>query len=315
MAGLTDVPFRTQAWRYGAGYMVSEMVASKPELWETGKSRLRRVPVEGVTPVAVQIAGTDPQVMADAARRHVDDGVDVIDINFGCPAKKVCRKLAGSALLADLPLVSEIVETVVSAVNIPVTVKTRTGLVPGDALGLEFARRAEDAGAAMLVMHARSRQCRFVGAVDYQAVAKVVKQTSIPVLVNGDIDSPTTAARALKITGAAGVMVGRAAIGQPWLFAELSGQTLPSLGERWQTILDHVRHMHEFYGDFGGVRIARKHVQAYLERMDIEDKPFLHLSRTDEQIGWLEECRDMQLEQHFNYLKGKAWSERRLSAR
>ena len=294
MAGLTDVPFRTVAWRLGVGYMVSEMVSSKPELWETGKSRLRRVPVAGADPVAVQIAGTDPQIMADAARRHVDEGVQVIDINFGCPAKKVCRKAAGSALLGDLDLLARIVDTVAHAVDVPVTVKTRTGLTPDDDLGVQAGRIAAANGAQMVVMHGRSRACKFKGAVDYTPVRTLVEAlrgTNIPVLVNGDIGSAADARRALAASGAQGVMVGRAALGRPWLFAELSGQPLPSRTERWQIVLQHVQSMHEFYGERAAVGIVRKHVSAYLADFDYAGytPQFMSVHCAAGQLAWLRE--------------------------
>ena len=287
MAGLTDVPFRTLAWRYGAGYMVSEMVSDKPELWETGKSRLRRVPVPGVTPVAVQIAGTDPKAMSDAARRHVDDGVDVIDINFGCPAKKVCKKFAGSALLADLKLFGDIVESVVNAVSVPVTVKTRTGLEPGDGIGIEAGLIAERSGAQMIVMHARSRACRFVGSVQYEAVFALKQAVAVPVLVNGDIRSAEDAASVLKLTGADGVMIGRGAFGQPWIFQSLLAGTIPQLEERWSVVLEHVELMHEFYGETAGARIARKHIEAYGQTLGFDPRPGMRLECAQEQRRWL----------------------------
>ncbi len=268
MAGLSDVPFRTLAWRYGAGYLVSEMVSAKPELWETGKSRLRRVPVPGATPVAVQIAGTDPASMADAARRHVDDGVQIIDINFGCPAKKVCRKAAGSALLCDTALIGRIVETVAAAVDAPVTAKLRTGLVPGDGLGVLAGRTAVMAGAQALVMHGRSRACKFNGNARYDAIAELCASVDVPVLVNGDVRTAQQARAAMAATGASGVMIGRGAFGRPWLFAELTDARSVSLLEKWRTVAEHVDMMHEFYGADAGLRIARKHVLAYFEELD-----------------------------------------------
>lgn len=295
MAGLTDVPFRTLAWRYGAGHMVSEMVSDKPELWETGKSRLRRVPVPGVTPVAVQIAGTDPGSMAEAARRHVADGVDVIDINFGCPAKKVCRKAAGSALLEDLDLLARIVEGVTSAVSVPVSVKTRTGLAPGDGLGCAAARMAQEAGASMLVVHARSRACRFVGPIDHASVGAVKSAVGIPVLVNGDIANPSDMAHALEQTGADGVMVGRGAFGRPWVFQELLGGPSPDIGEQWSVVLEHVGLMHEFYGERAGVRIARKHIEAYGKTMGFDTKLSLRFERSQQQLDWLTDQQHRQL--------------------
>ena len=287
MAGLTDVPFRTLAWRYGAGYMVSEMVSSKPELWESGKSRLRRVPVPGVTPVAVQIAGSDPQSLAESARRHVDDGVDVIDINLGCPAKKVCRKAAGSALLNDLDLVARIVEATARAVSVPVTVKTRTGVEAGDGMAAEIARVVTDSGAQLLVMHARSRACRFVGAVDYAAVRSAVEATSIPVLVNGDIKSAAGVRHALAMSGAAGVMIGRGAFGRPWLFQELLENSCPSWQQKWTVIAEHLHAMHEFYGEPMGVRIARKHIEAYCNELSVDWQGFARLESAVEQQNWV----------------------------
>ena len=272
MAGYSDVPFRTVAWRMGAGYMVSEMVSAKPELWETGKSRARRVPVAGVDPVAIQIAGADPQQLSEAARRHADEGVQVIDINFGCPAKKVCRRAAGSALLGDLKLLGDIVARVVDAVSIPVTVKTRTGLTREDQLGLEAARIAQEAGAQMVVLHGRSRACRFNGHAEMRSAQHLKAQLQIPLLVNGDIDSVETADQALRVSGADGVMLGRGAIGRPWIFAELAAAAgysvqVPNTQEKWKTVLSHLQHMHEFYGEENGVRIARKHVLGYLREL------------------------------------------------
>jgi tRNA-dihydrouridine synthase B len=287
MAGLSDVPFRTLAWQMGAGYMVSEMVGSKPELWESGKSRLRRIPVPGANPVAVQIAGTDPDQMAAAAKRHVDDGVQVIDLNFGCPVKKVCRKAAGSALLADLDLIAAIVDRVAHAVPVPVTVKTRAGLLPGDDLGVQAGVVAQNNGAQMLVMHGRSRACRFKGEADYGPVRRLKESVGIPVLVNGDIDSVTKAHRAMAESGADGVMVGRAALGQPWLFAELTGRNVPSREQKLQLILQHVERMHAFYGARSGVGIVRKHIIAYFERLGLSayTRAFLQLQTPHEQIN------------------------------
>jgi tRNA-dihydrouridine synthase B len=288
MAGLADVPLRTLAWGFGAGYMVSEMVSSKPELWETGKSSLRRVPVPGAFPVAVQIAGTDPQVMADAARRHVDEGVQVIDINFGCPAKKVCRRAAGSALLADLALLGRIVETVARAVAVPVTVKTRTGLVPGDDQGVAAGEIAAAAGAAAIVMHARSRACRFSGPLSYGPVARLKQRVSVPVLVNGNINDAADARSAMLATGADGVMVGRGVMGQPWLFAELTGAALISYAQRWATMHRHVASMHDFYGESVGVRMARKHIAAYLARLGVADAAgYQRIESGPAQLEWI----------------------------
>ena len=296
MAGLTDVPMRTLAWRYGAGYMVSEMVSSKPELWETGKSRLRRVPVPAAKPIAVQLAGTEPHILAEAARRHEGEGVEVIDLNFGCPAKKVCRKSAGSALLADLDRIARIIDAVTHAVTVPVTMKTRTGLVPGDELGLLAAQIGEQAGVAMIVVHARSRACRFVGEVDYKSVQRVKAAVQVPVLVNGDIDSVAGAKYALAQTEADGVMIGRGAFGRPWIFAELSGAGVPDRNECWRVIDEHLTLMHDFYGERAGVRIARKHVLAYAENMGFATTGFAgsqlaQIDDADSQLDWLQRAR------------------------
>ncbi|NOX49445.1 MAG: tRNA dihydrouridine synthase DusB [Gammaproteobacteria bacterium] len=297
MAGLTDVPFRSLAWRFGVGYMVSEMVASQPQLWDTGKSSLRRVPVPGAFPVAVQIAGTEPQVMADAARRHVDSGVQVIDINFGCPAKKVCKKSAGSALLADSAQIGRIVEAVARAVDVPVTVKTRTGLTPNDDLGVVAGVIAAAAGAQLIVMHGRSKGCKFVGQIDYRNVRRLKQAVSIPVLVNGDITDVASAAIALEQSQADGLMIGRAAIGRPWLFAELAGSDVPSLREKWQVVLAHICAMHEFYGEEAGVRIARKHIAAYFAELGVAKptRTMQTIAKADEQISMLRQIADRQL--------------------
>jgi tRNA-dihydrouridine synthase B len=291
MAGLTDVPFRTLAWELGAGYMVSEMVTSKLELWETGKSRLRRIMVPGVNPNAVQIAGHDPKAMAESAKRLVGEGVEVIDINFGCPAKKVCRRAAGSALLADIDDIGRIVESVASAVSVPVTVKTRTGLTTQDCAGVEAVLMAERAGARMVVMHGRSRACRFNGYANYEKIRLAKQNLTIPLLVNGDIGCSSDARNALQLSGADGVMIGRGAIGQPWIFSELAGLPLLNRVERLQIIKRHLLLMHEFYGLDQGLRIARKHIQAYLERLGSPSlcQQFMALDSTVAQVRWLDQ--------------------------
>ena len=289
MAGLTDVPFRTLAWELGAGYMVSEMVTSKAELWETGKSRLRRVLVPGVNPNAVQIAGHDPRVMAESAKRLVGEGVEVIDINFGCPAKKVCRKAAGSALLGDINNIGRIVETVAGAVDVPVTIKTRTGLTIDDEAGVLAACVAQEAGARLVVMHGRSRACRFKGQAGYEKIQLAKQKLNIPLLVNGDIDSLASAQKAREVSGADGVMIGRGAIGQPWIFSELVGMPLPNRQQQLQIMLRHLKLMHEFYGPEQGMRIARKHIEAYLGRLGASYlcRGFMSLDSADAQVVWL----------------------------
>ena len=289
MAGWTDVPFRRLAWRYGAGHLVSEMLSSKPELWDTGKSSQRRVLIQGVRPQAVQIAGSDPKIMAESAKRLVGQGVELLDINFGCPAKKVCSKAAGSALLADITLLQRIVEAVVAAVSVPVTVKTRTGLTPSDRAGLEAALAAQAVGAQMVVMHARSRACRFVGPVDYGRLGELRAKLDIPLLVNGDIDGVDAARRALGSSRADGVMIGGGAMGQPWIFSTLMGQAPPELGERLTIMAEHLESMHEFYGHETGTRIARKHIQAYLKRLGMQSlcRASMQEDTAEGQVRWL----------------------------
>lgn len=298
MAGMTDVPFRTLAWSFGAGYMVSEMITAKPELWDTGKSRSRRVLIDSVTPQAVQITGFDPEVMADSARRLADDGVELIDINFGCPAKKVCRKAAGSALLSDIDQIQRIVSAVASAVDVAISIKTRTGLTLQDQAGTAAAVAAQNAGARLVVMHGRSRACRFKGSALPARLKEATKQLSVPLLVNGDIVDAATARQALNASGAQGVMIGRAAMGQPWLFAELLGRPLPDFDQRLDVIYKHLQMMHTFYGSESGARIARKHMQAYLQRWGAHQltAEFMPLSDGVAQCHWFEQQRQRLLD-------------------
>jgi tRNA-dihydrouridine synthase B len=296
MAGITDAPFRELAWRYGVGYVVSEMLATDHGLWNTPKSRFRRAVADGVFPRAVQIAGSDPLGVADAARRHVDDGAQIIDINFGCPAKKVCRKAAGSQLLRDPDLVEAIARATVGAVPVPVTVKMRTGFAPAQRNGVEVARRLEQVGVAALAVHGRTRACAFGGDAEYETIARIKAHLSIPVFANGDIDSPAKARAVLAATGADGVMVGRGALGAPWLPGLIAGAIArePTLTERWALIAEHVLALHDFYGaqpgDDRGVRIARKHVRWYLSRMNVDDEVtggFNRLGNASAQLDWL----------------------------
>ncbi len=268
MAGITDAPFRALAWRFGAGYVVGEMVSSREALWHTTKSRLRRLPVDGVEPFAVQIAGADAREVAESAVRHVEDGAQVIDINFGCPVKKVCNKAAGSALLKEPELVVAIVRAAVAAVPVPVTVKMRTGWSPDLRNAVELAQRLEAEGIAAIALHGRTRACRFNGKAEHGTVAAVKSSVSIPVFANGDIDSPASARRILEETGVDGVMIGRAALGRPWLLGEVAdGVTrVATLSEKLAVVSEHVAALHEFYGE-PGTRIARKHVQWYLQHL------------------------------------------------
>jgi len=227
-------------------------------------------------PVVVQIVGTDPQELAEAARYNVANGAQIVDINMGCPAKKVCKKAAGSALLANEPLVKDILSTVVKSVDVPVTVKIRTGQTPEERNAQTIAQIAEDAGVQCLTIHGRTRQCKFVGAVEYDTIASVKQKVSIPVIANGDITTPEQAQAVLNYTDADAVMIGRAAQGQPWLFSQIADflatghyAEKPSLFNRAKIIIDHLAAIHLFYGDLLGVRLARKHIKWYLEYWDI----------------------------------------------
>jgi tRNA-dihydrouridine synthase B len=267
MAGITDRPFRRLARRYGAALAVSEMVSSRPELRESRKTRLRQDHAGEPGPISVQIAGSDPAMLADAARHNVALGAQIIDINMGCPAKKVCNVLAGSALLADEALVARILEAVVAAVEVPVTLKIRTGPDPDRRNALRIARLAEAAGAQMLAIHGRTRACAFGGRAEYDTIAQVKAQVRIPVIANGDVETPEEAKRVLQATGADGIMVGRAAQGRPWLFRQFAhylatGEKLPEadLSERRGVLLEHLEGLYDLYGEEQGTRVARKHI-------------------------------------------------------
>ena len=280
MAGITDKPFRVLCKRLGAGLCVSEMTASDPALWQTAKSRLRRDHAGEPEPISVQIAGYDPGMLAEAARFNVDHGAQIIDINMGCPAKKVCKRDAGSALLADEPLVTRILEAVVKAVNVPVTLKIRTGPNPDNRNGVRIARIAEATGIAALAVHGRTRADRFLGHAEYTTIAQIKRAVSIPVIANGDIETPEQAREVLRATGADAVMIGRAAQGRPWIFREIThflatGQHLPPPlpTEVRDVLLGHLDHLHDFYGELAGVRIARKHIGWYCQARP-DHRPF-----------------------------------------
>ena len=270
MAGVTDRPFRKLCRRLGAGLTVSEMVTSDPRLRATRKT-LRRIDHDGEpAPRSVQIAGADPAMLADAARFNVDRGADIIDINMGCPAKKVCNAAAGSALLSDEALVGRILERVVAAVEVPVTLKIRTGPAPERRNAVRIARIAESAGIAAIAVHGRTRRCAFKGAVEYDSIRAVKRAVSIPVIANGDITSPERARGVLAFTGADAVMIGRAAQGNPWLPGAVatylrSGTSVspPGTQEMAEVLLGHLRALHGFYGERMGVRVARKHLSWY----------------------------------------------------
>ena len=267
MAGITDRPFRRLARRYGAALAVSEMVSARPELRESRKTRLRQDHAGEPGPIAVQIAGSDPAMLADAARHNVALGAQLIDINMGCPAKKVCNVLAGSALLEDEPLVARILEAVVKAVDVPVTLKIRTGPSPQRRNALRIARLAQSAGVQMLAIHGRTRACAFGGCAEYDTIAEVKSQLRIPVVANGDVETPEQAKRVLQATGADGIMIGRAAQGRPWLFRRIAhflatGEALPEADfpEQRHVLLEHLEGLYELYGEEQGARVARKHI-------------------------------------------------------
>nr|WP_211316891.1 tRNA dihydrouridine synthase DusB [Arenicella xantha] len=271
MAGVTDKPYRQVCRQYGAGMVVSEMITSQKDLRDSTKTKFRSDLIGEPEPVVVQIVGTEPNVLAEAAQYNVANGAQIIDINMGCPAKKVCKKAAGSALLANEPLVQQILTTVVNAVDVPVTVKIRTGTSPDQRNAVNIARIAEAAGISAITIHGRTRQCKFVGQVEYDSIAAAKLAVDIPVIVNGDIDSPESAQQVLNYTNADAVMIGRAAQGQPWLFQQIADylahghyQAIPSADQRAATIHKHIEAIHHFYGDVMGVRLARKHIKWYL---------------------------------------------------
>ena len=281
MVGVSDTPFREICTEAGAGLTVAEMLTSNAELWQNECNRLKRVKPAGIGPHVVQIAGSDPELMAQAAALNAELGADGIDINMGCPAKKVLKKAAGSALLKDAELVERILKAVVSRVDIPVTLKIRTGWSPETRNGVEIAKIAEGSGISILTVHGRTRECRFKGYAEYDTIAGIKNAVSIPVIANGDIDSPRKAAAVLKHTQADGLMVGRSAQGRPWIFAEIehylaTGKTLPDidLKTRLDIIFSHLMKLHSFYGDVKGVWYARKHVAAYVKEL-LESREFM----------------------------------------
>jgi tRNA-dihydrouridine synthase B len=272
MAGVTDRPFRELCLRYGAGMAVSEMMSSNPALWKTAKSKQRMVH-QGESGIrSVQIAGSDPLLMAEAAQFSVDNGAQIIDINMGCPAKKVNKKLAGSALLRDPDQIEKILKAVVNAVNVPVTLKTRTGWDTDNKNCITIGRLAEDCGIQAFALHGRTKACMYNGEAEYDSIKAVKNVLSIPVIANGDIDSPEKAKFVLEYTGADALMIGRPAQGRPWIFQEIqhyleNGTTMPELPllAVKDILLGHVNALHDFYGEFLGPRIARKHVGWYLK--------------------------------------------------
>jgi tRNA-dihydrouridine synthase B len=273
MAGVTDRPFRMLCREFGAGLVASEMLTSDVRLWDTPKSRRRMDHRGEPTPRSVQIAGFDPDMMADAARRNADAGAQIIDINMGCPAKKVCNRLSGSALLKDESLVASILRTVVSAVDVPVTLKTRTGWDRSNKNGIRIAQIAEDCGIQALAIHGRTRADMYQGAAEHDTVRAIKEKIKIPVFANGDVDSPRRAREILDATGCDGIMIGRAAQGRPWIFDEVNffvrtGKLREELArEKVRDIIRaHLENLYDFYGDETGVRVARKHLSWYFRQ-------------------------------------------------
>ncbi len=270
MAGVTDRPFRQLCKSMGAGMAVSEMVSSNSLLWGSEKTR-RRANHEGeVDPISVQIAGADPAMMAEAARYNVAQGAQIIDINMGCPAKKICNVMAGSALLTDEPLIGKILDAVVAAVSVPVTLKIRTGWDTQHKNAIAVAQIAERAGVQALAIHGRTRACAYAGHAEYDTIAAVKAAVKIPVIANGDITTPEKARQVLEHTRADAVMIGRAAQGRPWIFREIShylatGERLPlpEVAEIHRVLTNHLHELYDFYGEYSGVRIARKHISWY----------------------------------------------------
>ncbi|WP_158881642.1 tRNA dihydrouridine synthase DusB [Rhodanobacter sp. L36] len=283
MAGVTDKPFRLLCKRLGAGLAVSEMTNADPRLWHTRKSLQRMDHVGEPEPVSVQIAGYDPAMLAEAARFNVANGAQLIDINMGCPAKKVCNVWSGSALLQDEPLVARIVKAVVDAVDVPVTLKIRTGWDRQNRNALNIARIAEDSGIAALAVHGRTRADKYEGDAEYETITAVKAAVNIPVLANGDVDTPQQARRVLDITGADALMIGRGAQGRPWIFREIAhylatGEPLaePTPAEVSEILLGHLEQLYAFYGEQAGVRIARKHLGWYAKDRP-ENAAFRHV--------------------------------------
>lgn len=283
MAGITDQPFRRLCSQLGAGLTFSEMMSTNPDVWHTEKSKLRLSHHHEIGINAVQIAGSDPTEMAEAAKINVAYGAEIIDINMGCPAKKVNKKMAGSALLREPDLVARILDAVVNAVDVPVTLKIRTGWDPENRNCLEIANIAEQAGISALTIHGRTRSCLFEGEAEYDSIKAVKQAVSIPIIANGDITSAEKAKRVLDYTQADAVMIGRGSLGRPWLFSEIGKffekgdlvSTL-SLNDKCQLMLQHIENLHQFYGEEKGYRIARKHVGWYVEQL----KPNANFRRT-----------------------------------
>ncbi len=323
MAGVTDRPFRQLCKKLGAGLAVSEMVTSNSLLYGSEKTRRRANHAGEVDPISVQIAGADPKMMAEAAKYNVDNGAQIIDINMGCPAKKICNVMAGSALLKDEPLVSQILKAVVGAVDVPVTLKIRTGWDKQNRNAVMIAKMAEDIGVKALAMHGRTRACLYMGDAEYDTIAAVKQAVNIPLIANGDITTPEKAKYVLDYTGADAVMIGRAAQGRPWIFREIehyltTGTHLlpPTVEEIHSVMLAHINDLYGFYGELAGMRVARKHISWYtkglagsanfrhhmntLQTIELQQQAindfFAELKTKNERLVYAEEMHDIELE-------------------
>ena len=317
MAGVTDRPFRMLCKRMGAGMAVSEMVASNSLLYGSEKT-LRRANHEGeVDPISVQIVGADPAMLARAAKHNVEHGAQIIDINMGCPAKKICNVMAGSALLQNEPLVKTLLDAVVGAVNVPVTLKIRTGWDKSNRNAVTIAKIAEDAGIQALAIHGRTRACAYTGDAEYDTIRAVKDAVRIPIIANGDITTPEKAKHVLEYSGADAVMIGRAAQGRPWLFREIehflkTGEHLPppEVGEIHSVLVEHVRDLYDFYGEYSGLRVARKHISWYTKGL-VGSAHFRHnmnrLETVEEQMAAVDEFfrEQAQRGKHLHYLEGQ----------
>lgn len=292
MAGVTDRPFRQLCRRMGAGLVVGEMVSANPLLRDTRKSRLRLDHTGEPEPIAVQIAGGDPELLAACAIENVANGAQIIDINMGCPAKKVCKKAAGSALMRDEALVKILLDTVVNAVDVPVTLKMRTGWDMDNRNAVHIAQMAQAAGIQAVAVHGRTRACRYNNTVEYDTIRQVKCSVSIPVFANGDINSPEKAAQVMEYTGADGVLIGRAAQGSPWIFREINhylatGNHLPppTAAEVLTVLQEHLDALYELYDDYAGIRIARKHVGWYLQNLKHSNDFRRHFNQIESRTG------------------------------
>ncbi len=307
MAGVTDRPFRQLCKKYGAGMAVSEMVTSNSLLYGSSKT-IRRANHDGeVEPISVQIAGADPKMMGEAAKYNADNGAQIIDINMGCPAKKICNVMAGSALLQNEILVSKILDSVVNASPIPVTLKIRTGWDKSNKNAVRIAKIAEDSGIKALAIHGRTRACQYTGEAEYETIAEVKSEIHIPVIANGDITSPEKAKFVLDKTNADAVMIGRAAQGRPWIFRETeyflkTGKfhSAPTIDEIEQTTIEHINDLYDFYGEEAGLKIARKHISWYTKGLKNSSHFRLEMNQINENKKQISYIKDF-----FSFLRSK----------